>query len=62
VHLDPPVRFGVRPAALRVRMPRDVAGVSPAAKRPPLTVATVRRLLVVAGGRAPEGTGGSPEA
>src|SRR5690606_33628393 len=62
VHLDPPVRFGVRPAALRVRMPRDVAGVSPAAKRPPLTVATVRRLLVVSGGRAPEGTGGSPEA
>jgi diacylglycerol kinase family enzyme len=53
VELDPPVRFRVEPLALRVRMSRDAAGVSPAAKRPSLTVRTLRRLVAVAGGKLP---------
>jgi diacylglycerol kinase family enzyme len=53
VELAPPVRFEVEPLALRVRMPRSAAGVSPAAKRPSLTVRTLRRLVAVARGRFP---------
>jgi diacylglycerol kinase family enzyme len=53
VELDPPVHFDVQPLALRVRMPRGAAGVSPAAKRPSLTVRTLRRLVAVARGRFP---------
>ena len=31
--LDPPLRFSTRPAALRVRLPTDAIGVSPAARK-----------------------------
>jgi diacylglycerol kinase family enzyme len=53
VELASPVEFRVEPLALRVRMPRSAAGVSPAAKRPSFTVRTLRRLWAVANGRAP---------
>ncbi len=53
VELDPPVRFDVEALALRVRMSRSAAGISPAAKRPSLTVRTLRRLVAVARGRFP---------
>ncbi len=53
VELTPPVRFEVEPLALRVRMSRDALGISPAAKRPSLTVRTLRRLVAVARGRYP---------
>jgi hypothetical protein len=43
----------VQPLALRVRMSRGAAGISPAAKRPSLTVRTLRRLVAVARGRFP---------
>jgi diacylglycerol kinase family enzyme len=55
--LDVPARFTIRPNALRVRIPRDLAGVSPAAKRPPLTIETARRLVSVAQGTATNGHG-----
>ena len=53
VELTSPVRFTIQPNTLRVRIARDVVGVSPAAKRPPLTVRTLRRLWDVACGRTP---------
>ncbi len=53
VDLTPPIEFRIRHLALRVRMPRDVAGVSPGAKRAPLTLRTIRRLWRVAAGRPP---------
>ena len=53
VDLTPPVQFDVEPLALRVRTSRDALGVSPAAKRPSLTVRTFVRLLAVAGGKLP---------
>jgi diacylglycerol kinase family enzyme len=53
VELESPVRFRVEPLALRVRMSRDELGISPAAKRPSLTVRTLRRLVAVARGRYP---------
>ena len=53
VDLDSPVEFELRHLALRIRMPRDVAGVSPGAKRAPLTLRTVRRVWSVATGRPP---------
>lgn len=49
--LDPPLRFSLSPGALRVRIPRDISGVSPAARRPSFTRETVRRLVGVASGR-----------
>ena len=51
--LEPPLQFAMRPRALRIRTPRGVAGVSPAARRPPLTLRTVRRLVDVASGVPP---------
>ncbi|MFN7149155.1 MAG: diacylglycerol/lipid kinase family protein [Microthrixaceae bacterium] len=53
VELTPPVEFRIEPLALRIRMSRSVLGVSPGAKRPSLTLRTVRRLLAVAAGRLP---------
>ena len=56
--LDTPATFTIRPNALRVRIPRDLAGVSPAARRPPLTIETARNLWSVAigsTGRSEEG-------
>lgn len=53
VELQSPVDFGVEPLALRVRMSRAALGVSPGAKRPSLTLRTLRRLWAVARGRVP---------
>jgi diacylglycerol kinase family enzyme len=53
VELPAPLRFAIHSDQLRVRMPRGVAGVSPAAKRPPLTVRTLQRLWDVARGISP---------
>ncbi len=53
VELRGPVEFAIEPLALRVRMSRAALGVSPGAKRPSLTVRTLRRLWAVAGGRFP---------
>lgn len=52
--LAPPLEFRVAPGALAVRMPRGAAGISPAARRPPLTTRTVVRLVRVLTGRMPE--------
>jgi diacylglycerol kinase family enzyme len=51
VELDPPVGFGIRPRALRVRMPVHAVGLSPAAARPRWSTRTVSRLVLLAGGR-----------
>ncbi len=48
--LPSPLRFEIRPGALRVRVARGAPGVSPAASRRP---ATPRTLLRIAAGRAP---------
>ncbi len=52
--LAPPLEFRVAPGALAVRMPRGTAGISPAARRPPLTTRTVVRLARVLAGGPPE--------
>jgi diacylglycerol kinase family enzyme len=52
VQLQSPATFRVRRDALRVRIPRGVAGISPAARRPGLSVRTASRLLAVARDRA----------
>jgi diacylglycerol kinase family enzyme len=49
--LDPPIRFRTLPAALRVRIPLDAPGYSPAAAAPTRGWATVTALLRAAGGR-----------
>jgi diacylglycerol kinase family enzyme len=50
--LDPPLRFTISPAALRVRLPPTSSGLSPAARHPGLTDATVRKLWNIATGRS----------
>jgi diacylglycerol kinase family enzyme len=51
--LDPPLVFETRPAALRVRLPRDAIGRSPSAKAVYVTRrSTFRRLVDVAAGRS----------
>jgi diacylglycerol kinase family enzyme len=42
--LDPPLRFGIRPGALTVRIPPAAAGVSPAASGPALRGESIRDL------------------
>lgn len=59
--LEAPATFTIRPNALRVRIPRDLAGVSPAARRPPLTIETARNLWSVATGAAAEGSANEPD-
>ena len=49
--LDPPIRFRILPGALRVRIPRDAPGYSPAAAAPTKGWATVTALLQAAAGR-----------
>lgn len=49
--LDAPVRFELRRAALRVRIPADAVGASPSAVRPSLTPRSVWRLAGIAAGR-----------
>lgn len=53
IDMEPPLDFAIRPHALRIRTPRGVMGVSPAAKRPRLTLRTLRRLVDVASGVPP---------
>jgi hypothetical protein len=48
--LDPPLRFRVRPRALRVRIARSHPGASPSAATPGGPLAVVRELLRVAAG------------
>jgi diacylglycerol kinase family enzyme len=49
--LDPPIRFRILPAALRVRIPLGAPGYSPAAAAPTKGWATVTALLQAAAGR-----------
>jgi diacylglycerol kinase family enzyme len=49
--LDPPLRFTISPAALRVRLPPTASGMSPAAQHPGLTNRTVLKLWKIANGR-----------
>jgi len=50
IRLDPPLRFTVRPHALRVRLPEHAIGLSPAAREMRLRTA-FRKLLSTAAGR-----------
>jgi hypothetical protein len=49
--LAPPLRFSSLPGALRVRMPRQAKGVSPAAAAVTLARRDLRRLLRIAAGK-----------
>ena len=49
--LDPPIRFRTLPAALRVRIPVNAPGYSPAAAAPTRGWATVTALLRTTAGR-----------
>jgi len=49
--LDPPIRFQTMPGALRVRLPTDAPGYSPAAAVPTKGWATITALLETAAGR-----------
>jgi diacylglycerol kinase family enzyme len=51
---DPPVRFEIRPAALRVRVARSAPGVSPAHAAHRVRTAGIKTLLQVAVGHSPE--------
>ena len=51
--LEPPLKFGIDPMALRLRVPKQVLGISPTAKRPSLTLRTLVDLSDVAMGRWP---------
>jgi diacylglycerol kinase family enzyme len=48
VVLEPPLRFTIVPAALRVRLPPSAVGISPAAQRPSLSGETLRELWEIA--------------
>jgi diacylglycerol kinase family enzyme len=49
--LEPPLRFASLPGALRIRLPRHTAGVSPAAAAAGLTRSDLRALVRIAAGR-----------
>jgi hypothetical protein len=51
VVLDPPIRFRIVPGALRVRIPSDAPGYSPAAAVPTAGWAAITALLQTAAGR-----------
>ena len=51
--LEPPLKFRIDPMALRLRVPKQVLGISPTAKRPSLTLRTLVDLSDVAMGRWP---------
>jgi hypothetical protein len=51
--LDSPVRFRIRPGALRVRIAAHHPGASPSAVEPVGAVAALRALLRIAAGRDP---------
>jgi diacylglycerol kinase family enzyme len=48
-----PLEFSIRPGVLRARTAMNAPGVSPAAKAPPLSVVTVRRLAALSVGHVP---------
>ncbi len=56
--LVPPLRFVSLPGALRVRVPRHSAGVSPAGGSVPLTPRNLGALLRIAAGKPAEATSG----
>lgn len=49
--LDPPVRFSIRPAVLRVRIAAAHPGASPSAVEPVGAIAAFRALIRIARGR-----------
>jgi len=49
--LDPPLRFTMRPGALRVRLPTQAFGYSPAARRSSSAWSAITDLLTLAFGR-----------
>jgi len=51
IMLEPALRFRIVPAALGVRLPPDLPGLSPAAVRPGLTSSSLRQLWRIAAGR-----------
>jgi diacylglycerol kinase family enzyme len=51
VVLEPPLVFTTSPSTLRVRLPPSATGLSPAARRPSLSAASIRRLFTIAAGR-----------
>jgi diacylglycerol kinase family enzyme len=51
--IDPPLRFGIRPGVLRVRISRNHPGASPSAAIPDRLVKAVVALCRIAAGRAP---------
>lgn len=53
VRLDAPLRFRVRPGVLRIRLPLDAPGVSPAAIRPRLGPTRIAELWSIAQGVPP---------
>ncbi len=61
VELTSPVRFESVPRALRVRVPNDAPGLSPAALKPAVTGSTLRRLLLVVLSRPPVGNRAAPD-
>lgn len=59
MQLQPPLKFEINPNALRVRVPKQVTGISPAAKKPSLSRRTLRSLCDVAMGHRPHEASGS---
>jgi diacylglycerol kinase family enzyme len=57
VKLDPPLRFRIRPGALRVRVARFHPGASPSAAMPEGTLECIRALARIAAGRPPAPAG-----
>jgi diacylglycerol kinase family enzyme len=53
LELEPPIRFRIRPGALRVRLPERAVGYSPAAVAGPSVAATMGNVWRVARGHAP---------
>jgi hypothetical protein len=51
--LDPPVRFRIRPRALRVRIAPQHPGASPSAMQPDRVADGFRALAAIAAGRVP---------
>jgi len=53
MEFESPLEFSIRPGVLRARTSLNAPGVSPAAKAPPLSVVTVRRLAALSVGHVP---------
>ncbi len=50
---EPPLRFAIIPGALRIRIPRQAPGLSPAAATPAPSASMIKDLVRIAAGRAP---------